>query len=162
MQIESKIQLQTPRIINLDMTRLIGISRHYTAQTSAQISGQWAKFNELNINAPIVEQQTTYGVCHNADTHGNLDYLCAVAVDSYEGAPSELDRLTLPAQAYAMFRHEGHISEIRDVWKAIWNQGLVEHGLNVSEGPSFEKYGPEFDSKSGNGGFEIWLPVLST
>jgi AraC family transcriptional regulator len=29
----------------------------------------------------------------------------------------------------------------------------------VAEAPEFERYGAEFDARSGNGGFEIWIPI---
>ncbi|MFZ0591098.1 MAG: hypothetical protein WAM39_11480 [Bryobacteraceae bacterium] len=35
-------------------------------------------------------------------------------------------------------------------------QKLVHHG---GIGPEFERYGEEFDSATGTGGFEVWIPI---
>ncbi len=159
MEPDSTIVLQPPRIVSLDALRLIGLARRYNEQTSAQIPDQWAKFNELNVAPSAAEP--AYGVCYNTDVDGNMDYLCGVEVPSFEGVPENRDRLTVPAQTYAVFAHQGHVSEIRRVWQAIWNQGLVDAKLTTSQGPEIEKYPPEFDPETGNGGFEIWIPVKS-
>ena len=156
MEPNSTIKLKPPRIVSLDALRLIGLSRRYNEQTSAQIPDQWAQFNQLHV---VQTGEAAYGVCYNNDTEGNLDYFCGIDVTTYRGPSEDHDRLTVPAQTYAVFRHDGHISEIRDVWKAIWNEGLVNAQLTVSEGPQFEKYGPEFDPQTGNGGYEIWIPI---
>ncbi|TIN58627.1 MAG: AraC family transcriptional regulator, partial [Mesorhizobium sp.] len=29
----------------------------------------------------------------------------------------------------------------------------------IADAPEFERYGPEFDPRSGKGGLEIWIPV---
>jgi AraC family transcriptional regulator len=39
----------------------------------------------------------------------------------------------------------------------IWNRWLPESGYQVAEVPELER--TEFDPRSGNGGFEIWIPV---
>ena len=31
--------------------------------------------------------------------------------------------------------------------------------FTAADAPSFERYGKKFDPRTGNGGFEIWLPV---
>ncbi len=150
-------ELEPPRVVALEALRLVGLARRYNELSSAQIPDQWAEFNQLNIVQ--AEGEATYGVCYNADAEGNLDYLCGVAVTGFDGVDAQCDRLTIPAQTYAVFSHSGHVSEIRQVWQAIWNQGLPAAGLTASEGPEFEKYAPSFDPITGNGGFEIWIPV---
>lgn len=154
---DSKIRLQAPRLEKLDAIRLVGLSRRYNEQTSARIPEQWMQFNQAGIAS--ADNPVAYGVCHNLDSQGNLDYLCAVQVDHFDQAAESRDRLTIPPQTYAVFSHNGHVSEIRNVWQAIWNHGLTDAGLVASEGPEFEKYGPQFNPQSGEGGFEIWIPV---
>jgi AraC family transcriptional regulator len=36
---------------------------------------------------------------------------------------------------------------------------LPESGYEVVEAPNFESYGDDFDSATGMGGFEIWIPI---
>jgi AraC family transcriptional regulator len=98
-------------------------------------------------------------VSFNSDDDGNFDYLCGVEVASFSGLPPDCSRLRIPEQRYAVFRHLDRISTIRRTWSTIWNQWLPESGHEVADAPNFEKYGEEFDSKSGLGGLEIWLPI---
>ena len=102
---------------------------------------------------------SAFGVCHNGDTEGNLDYFCGLSVPDFEGIGATNDRLTVPAQRYAKFRHEGHISEMQDFWAAIFNDGLPQSGVEKTEGADLEYYGPEFDPMSGEGGYEVWIAV---
>jgi AraC family transcriptional regulator len=32
----------------------------------------------------------------------------------------------------------------------------------VSDGPAFERYGAQFDGRTGLGGFEIWVPIRTS
>jgi AraC family transcriptional regulator len=36
---------------------------------------------------------------------------------------------------------------------------LPASGLKIADAPNFERYGTNFDPLTGNGGFEIWVPV---
>ena len=36
---------------------------------------------------------------------------------------------------------------------------LPESGHEVADAPDFERYGPEFDPTTGNGGLEVWVPL---
>jgi predicted transcriptional regulator YdeE len=42
---------------------------------------------------------------------------------------------------------------------AIWNQGLPDSGYQAADSPWFERYGEEFDGRTGLGGLEIWIPI---
>ena len=41
----------------------------------------------------------------------------------------------------------------------IWGKYLPESGHEVADAPNFERYGPEFDPRTGNGGLEVWIPI---
>ena len=43
--------------------------------------------------------------------------------------------------------------------RAIWSEWLPRSGRQIEELPTLERYGPEFDARTGNGGLEVWLPV---
>ena len=62
---------------------------------------------------------------------------------------------------YAVFAHRDHIAAIRRTWFTIWNKWLPESGHQVAESPEFERYGEEFDPRTGTGGLEIWIPIQS-
>ena len=100
-----------------------------------------------------------YGVLCNGDDAGNTEYISGVEVSDFARLPKEFGRLRIPAQRYAVFAHRGHISTIRRVWSTIFNKWLPESGCGLAEGPEFERYGEEFVPATGNGGFEIWIPI---
>ncbi|TBR24197.1 AraC family transcriptional regulator, partial [bacterium] len=52
-----------------------------------------------------------------------------------------------------------HISEIRSVWRTIWSEWVPDRIKKVCDAPFFELYPENFDPQTGEGGFEIWLPV---
>jgi AraC family transcriptional regulator len=95
----------------------------------------------------------------NADDAGNMEYITGVEVSDFAGVPKEFSRQRIPERRYAVFSHCGHVSEIRRVWSTIWNQALPASGYQAAEGPEFERYGEEFNPLTGNGGFEIWIPI---
>jgi len=72
---------------------------------------------------------------------------------------AELARLRIPARRYAVFSHRDHISTIRSTMATIWTQWLPESGHQLADAPNFERYGEEFDSRSGAGGLTIWIPL---
>lgn len=58
-----------------------------------------------------------------------------------------------------MFTHRDHVSTVRRTWYTIWNKALPEAGLQSADAPEFERYGAAFDPRTGEGGFEIWIPI---
>jgi AraC family transcriptional regulator len=100
-----------------------------------------------------------YGVIYNSDDSGSYDYICGVAVHEFPANPREFMRLRIPPQSYAVFEHREHVSEIPGTWKAIWEHGLADSGLQALDGQAFERYDERFDGRTGLGGLEIWIPV---
>jgi len=149
------------RIETLGNLVLAGIGGHYTLQTSPAIPSLWQRFVPyLDTDMPYYAgaPNTTYGVCHNQSENA-FDYLCAVEVRADADLPQAFTRLPVAARTYAVFPHTGHVSGIRSTWGSIWDKWLPESGLQVVPSPFFEKYGPRFDGRTGNGGLEIWVPV---
>jgi AraC family transcriptional regulator len=58
-----------------------------------------------------------------------------------------------------VFTHSEHISTIRRTVGTIWNHWLPKSGMKAADAPNFERYDETFDSVTGNGGLEIWVPV---
>ena len=67
--------------------------------------------------------------------------------------------MRIPACRYAVFSHRDHISTIRATHVTIWSTWRPESGHEVADAPNFERYGEEFDPRTGNGLVEIWLPI---
>ena len=41
----------------------------------------------------------------------------------------------------------------------IWNHWLPASGMKAADAPNFERFDEVFDTSTGNGGLEIWIPV---
>ncbi len=82
-------------------------------------------------------------------------------MSDFSRLPKELSRVRIPVHRYAVFTHRDHISAIRQVWFTILDNWLPESGFHVAEAPEFERYGAEFDPRTGTGGFEIWIPITT-
>ncbi len=100
-----------------------------------------------------------YGVCCNGDDAGNFDYVSGVEVADFSDLPRQFQSVRIPEQRYAVFTHSEHISTIRRTVNTIWNHWLPASGMKAADAPNFERYDEKFDSSTGNGGLEIWIPV---
>jgi AraC family transcriptional regulator len=153
------IKLESPRFVSSKRLLLAGLGERYTCETSAAIPSQWQRFLPHLNYIPGQLGRTAYGVCCNSDDAGNFDYVCGVEVKDFARVSADWSRVRIPEQRYAVFHHREHISAIRSTWNTIWNNWLPESGYEVVDAPSFERYGDDFDSVTGTGGFEIWIPI---
>ena len=151
--------LNPPRIESLPTLRLAGLVERYDCKSPAGIPNQWQRFLPYFCNIPSQVGKDAFGVCFNFDETGKFDYLTGVVVKNQAGSPFGLVQMELPPHKYAVFSYGGHIASIRAVITAIWSEALPKSGYEAVEGPTLEKYGPQFDSNTGQGGFEIWVAV---
>ncbi|TPN01355.1 AraC family transcriptional regulator [Mesorhizobium sp. B2-1-3A] len=151
--------LEPPRFETSRPLPIAGLGERYTCETSAAIPMQWQRFGPYIGNIPGETGDVAYGVCANGDDAGNFDYVAGVEVTDFSDRPRELSRVRIPAQKYAVFAHREHISTIRRTVNTIWNKWLPASGHEIADAPEFERYGPEFDPRSGDGGLEIWVPI---
>ena len=152
--------LATPRFVDQKALLIAGLGERYDFEGgSAGIPAQWQRFLPHLGHVPGQVGTTAYGVCCNSDDAGNFEYICGVEVADFSGLSKDWARVRVPEQRYAVFMHRDHIAKIRSTWHTIWNKWLPESGYQVVDAPFFERYGEEFDSMSGMGGAEIWLPI---
>jgi AraC family transcriptional regulator len=152
--------LASPRIAKGEPMLIFGLGERY-GQSKAGIPSQWSHFLPYFGQIPGQIDDIAYGVISNCDEADGCDYLCGVAVNEFLPQPPEFARLRIPAQTYAVFGTRDHVSAIANAWKAIWEHGLAEAKCQATDGPSFERYGKEFDSRTGLGGFEFWVSMKS-
>lgn len=88
-----------------------------------------------------------------------MDYMAAAWLAEGAETPNGLETLRVPGGRYAVFTHEGHISEIRRTTRAIFEDWLPRSGETPAGTPDFERYPPSFDPASGTGPVEIWIPL---
>lgn len=150
--------LAQPRLVEHGPMLLAGLKARYARDGLAGIPAQWQRFNAISDDIPARKGPATYGVCLNDDGAG-FDYVAAVEVADFAAIGDDLARIRLARRTYAVFAHGGHITEMRGVFDAIWNGWFPKSGRAVAEAPLFERYGPAFDPATGDGGFEIWVPL---
>lgn len=151
--------LVPPRFETLQPMVLAGLLERHNCQSAAGIPDQWQRFTPYLGAIPGQKENVAYGVKCNFDGESNFDYLCGVEISGTPVLPRGLTTFQLPAQHYAVFTHRGHIASIRSMHAAIWNQWFPESGHKAADAPTFERYGPEFDPRTGLGGVEIWVPI---
>jgi AraC family transcriptional regulator len=152
-------KMETFRIEKGKSLLVAGLSEHYAFNNSTGIPAQWLRFQPHLSRIAGQVAGITYGVSCNRDGRGNFDYLCGVEVRDVGLLPPDLDRIHIPAHRYAVFSHLGHISKIRSTWDTIYGRSLPNSGCEPADAPNFERYGEEFDSRTGLGGLEIWVSV---
>jgi AraC family transcriptional regulator len=152
------IPLSPPLIEARPALLLAGLSERYEG-ANAGMAAQWQRFAPNIGHIPGQVGQASYGVCYNGDGEGNIDYLCGVEVSDFNGLPADLARLRVAEQTYAIFTHSEHISTIQRTWATIFSQWFPQSGRERADAPEIEYYDERFDPVTGNGGFEIWIPL---
>jgi len=159
--------LVAPRFASAGPLRFAGLHQHYTSDMSG-IAAQWQQFGPHIGNVPGQVGRVAYGVWYNAQPSPfAIDHLCAVEVSSSENLPSGLTALRVPPRRYAVFAHQGHISTISRTVDAIFHSWLPASGYEHASSPGaaddalafYERYGENFDPRSGEGDIEIWIPI---
>jgi AraC family transcriptional regulator len=153
------IRLDPPRFENGERLLVAGLAERYSCETSAAIPSQWQRFAPHLGHIPGQVRGAVYGVFCNDDDAGNFDYVCAAGVKDFSGISKSWTCLRIPEQNYAAFRQPAHIATVRSVWNTILNHWLPRSGYQAVDAPSFERYDEQFDSATGLGGFEVWVPI---
>jgi AraC family transcriptional regulator len=151
--------LPSPRFETAKAFLVAGPGERISHDNGAGIPGLWHRFHQSVDHIPGRIGTVAYGVCCNGDDAGNFDYIAGVEVSDFSDLPREFGRIRIAAQRYVVFSHGDHVSTIRRTVNTIWNQWLPASGLKVADAPNFERYGEAFDPLTGNGGFEIWVPI---
>ena len=148
-----------PRIVRQGALLIFGLGQRM--RSNAGIPQQWDRFIPHLGHIQHQVGKVTYGVICNTDDTEVWEYVCGVEVSEFPDHPAEFTRLRIPPQTYAVFEHNDHVSEVSKTWKAIWDHELTAAGQQAADGPAFERYDERFDSRTGRGGFELWVPVRS-
>ncbi|MCP3472519.1 AraC family transcriptional regulator [Bradyrhizobium sp. CCGUVB1N3] len=155
--------LAPPRFETAKAFLVAGLGERISCDNGAVIPGLWHRFHQEVADIPACvgqgKYQVAYGVCCNGDDAGNFDYIAGVEVSDFSDLPRRFGRIRIPEQRYAVFTHADHVASIRRTVNTIWNQWLPASNLKAADAPNFERYDEKFDPKTGNGGFEIWVPV---
>ncbi len=155
----TKSEIKPTRIGRLGERLIAGIDGHYDMTTRYAIPSQWASFAAMEHPADAMVPNEHFGVCHHVQPDGQFGYLCGMQVRKGEAVPQGLASQTVPAGNYAKFRCPVHIAKMHDEWNRVMGEWLPGSGYLLGDGPCVEYYGPDFDATTGEGGFELWIPV---
>ena len=159
MDASPELILAEPRIEKRKSMLLAGLVQTYAMKDIGGIPSQWEKFNAWYGQIPDTVGGSYYGASLSYTEEKGCEYMCAVEVSDKSDLPKTLATYTVPAATYAIFRQPGHITLMRPTIGTAWSRWLPQSGHTADEAPLIECYGPEFDPVTGNGGFEIWLPL---
>lgn len=151
--------LTAPKIDLMPARRFAGPQRRYDMQSRAEIPAQWAAYNAEATRVPGASPGDYYGIVHNfSEEAGTFDYICGQEVPANAPLPTGFSATTIEGP-YARFATKGHISTMNAVWSEIYNSWLTRPEYRPRKGASVEYYPPEFNGMTGDGGFEVWLPI---
>lgn len=159
MQADTAITLPEPRIEHGRPMLIAGLGGAFSVDKVAGIPALWQRFAPHIGHIPGQIGRAAYGVSLNCDDSGNFDYIAGVEVSDFDNLPAEFARTRVPAQIYAIFEHRGHVTAIKQTYEAIWRGWLPKSGRKPADGPTVERMDQRFDSATGNGVLQIWLPL---
>ena len=151
--------LSTPRVEVMPARRFAGPVQKYDMESRANIPAQWVAYNSDGTRVPGAVPDDYYGAVFNfSEKDGTFDYLCGQEVPAGAALPAGFGSVTISGR-YARFATKGHISTMGAAWAEVYGDWLSRPDYRPRPGPSVEYYPPEFDGMTGDGGFELWVPV---
>lgn len=147
-----------PRFENSKELLVAGLQSHYTMETRKNIPGQWERFGPHIGKLAGQVGQSSYGVCWNCKEDCSFDYLTGVEVNDTKALPAGFTHVKVPAHRYAIFNHQGPVSQIPHTLELIWSKWAPDCGLKVDTTPCVERYTESFNPQTGKG-MEIWVPL---
>jgi len=151
--------LEEPRLVELDTVRVVGLSEPCSFETTIKIPAQWQRFMPYYDTVVDKIDPIPLGVSQVPDEEGQFRYICAIEVARFGDIPKELVKVEIAPRTYAVFEHRGHASRIPETFTAIWNEALPAFGRTVADAPILERHNPTFNTRSGEGGVTIWIPL---
>jgi AraC family transcriptional regulator len=138
----------------------VGLKARHAFDAPQGIAGQWRQFMGSAF-ADIADRLDTIpiGLAVGVDADGSFDYVAAVEVARAAAVAAGLVKVEIAPCRWAVFAHAGHISSLSHTYAAIWDRWLPQHGRPRVDVPSIEQHRPGFDTRTGQGGVDIWIPL---
>lgn len=153
------------RLIKTNTMLFAGQRKYFRFDDRAGIPNIWQSFAPMISTIPDEVAGGAYGLnlapADETDDSG-FDYFAAVQVKSLDELPEGLSGSRIVGREWAVFAHAGHVSSIGATCGAA-GDWLAQSGRAPKSGPMqmIEFYGPQFDARTGLGGCEVWVPVVS-
>jgi AraC family transcriptional regulator len=106
----------------------------------------------------------SYGVMSMKDRdEGSITYLAGVEVKDGSKLPAGFERITIPANSYAVFRLDldgpNLHPQIQAAMPIIWSEMIPKAGWKIASAPDFEAYPDGFNPMAKGAYMEMWIPV---
>ena len=140
---------------------IAGLAERYDGETRRDIPDLWMRFGPRIREVKGMIGKASYGVSETImDAAGKFAYLAGVQVPDGRNLPSGFTAIQIPARKYAVFAHDGHVSELSDAIMMVLGEWLPASGYRPDGQPGLvEVYDETFDPKTGLGSMEIWAAV---
>ena len=153
----SPVTVKPPRFENRPAMEFAGLVEHHKMSNPAGLPAQWQRFQPHigHIEGSIMG--AAYGLVGEF-TDSGFDYVVAVEMTVGTEAPADLTQVSVPAQKWARFTHEGDLSSLRQTIGAA-ERWLADNGREPGDATYgfIEYYGPAFDARTGSGDIEVWF-----
>ncbi|SMY09515.1 AraC family transcriptional regulator [Flavimaricola marinus] len=150
--------LPAPRLDSRPGFEVTGMADRFTFGTIPTIPALWSVLNaredELSPTEPCA-----FGISYDTTGGDGFRYIAGFATAHGADVPEGMTRLKVPEGRYAVWLHDGHVSEMHQTMQAIFDTGLAKAGLSARAAPELEVYDARFDPKTGSGPVELWIPV---
>jgi AraC family transcriptional regulator len=153
------------RFVSAKAMLFVGLRRYFRFEERAGIASLWHAFGPHLGSITNTIPGAAYGLClapADPSDEAGFDYAPAVEVSSLSDLPEGLSGIRIAPRAWAIFRHAGHVATLGATCAAAgeWLAGSGRQPADCAM-QMIERYGPEFDASTGNGGCEVWIPVLT-
>lgn len=141
-----------------------GLRKYFRFEDRGGIPMLWRAFGGYQERIPSIIPGAAFGLClgpSDASDDCGFDYAPAVQVSSLDALPEGLSGIRVEPREWAVYRHREHVSLVGATCAAA-GEWLAQSGRAPPSGPMqmIERYGAEFDPRTGLGGCEVWLPVV--
>lgn len=152
----------SPKIISLPETKLVGKKRSMSLIDN-QTQVLWQSFMPIRElitnrigNDYYSVQNYSRDYFENFNPSKTFEKWAAVAVDTIENIPNEMEPFILPTGLYAVFEHKGMDTAI---FQQIFTDWLPNSTYILDHRPHFELLGENYKNGDPNSEEQIWIPI---
>ncbi|VXC01216.1 Transcription activator effector binding protein [Flavobacterium sp. 9R] len=151
-----------PTLVTLPETKLVGKKRSMSLIDN-QTQALWQDFmpkrkgitNRVDNDFYSVQNYST-DYFENFNPAKSFVKWAAVAVDTFENIPNDMESFILPTGLYAVFEHKGIDTAI---FQQIFTEWLPNSTYILDHRPHFELLGEKYKNGDPNSEEQIWIPI---
>lgn len=150
-------------LVQRDAFTVAGLSAIFDSDNKGGIPALWPRLLKCLPLAGQVDGRS-YGVMAMLDKNeGSITYTAGVEVNGDAKLPAGFERVTIPANRYAVFRLDldgpNLHPQIQAAMPVIWSEMIPRAGFKIAQAPDFEAYPDGFNPTQKGAYMEMWLPV---